>query len=83
MEITCYHATWCPFCRAFIGHYRSLIPDGREKVLDSESDPAWVEMGIEYVPTVIESENGVERRRLSARPGVGITKEMLVKWMGE
>jgi hypothetical protein len=81
MEYICYHATWCPFCRAFIKDYRSIVPQGKEEILDDESDPIWTEMGIDYVPTVIEYENGKETRRLSSRPGVGITREMFVEWL--
>ena len=81
MEYVCFHATWCPFCRAFIRDYRSLVPDGKEEILDDESNPMWMEMRIEYVPTVIEYENGDERRRLSGIPGKGITREMFVEWL--
>ena len=42
-----------------------------------------MEMGIDYVPTVIEYENGKETRRLSARPGVGITRERFVQWLND
>ncbi len=42
-----------------------------------------MEMGIDYVPTVIEYENGKETRRLSARPGVGIIRERFVQWLND
>ena len=77
MEYTVYHATWCPFCRAFMRYYKEMLPDGMDRIIDDEMDPAWGEKGIDYVPTVIASKDGVEVTRLSAQPGVGITKDML------
>lgn len=81
MERVAYHATWCPFCLAFMEHYRELEPEGKEKVLDDVHDPLWIEKNIEFVPTVIEYVNGAEKRRISARAGVGITREMYEEWM--
>ena len=81
MERVAYHATWCPFCLAFMEHFRSLEPGGKEEVLDDMNNPLWLEKSIELVPTVIEYEDGVEKRRLSARVGVGITREMYEEWM--
>jgi thiol-disulfide isomerase/thioredoxin len=81
MERVVYHATWCPFCLAFMEHYRELEPEGKEKILNNMSDPLWLEKNIDLVPTVIEYEDGKEVRRISARSGVGITREMYETWM--
>jgi hypothetical protein len=81
MEYVAYHATWCPFCLAFMEHYREILPNGKEEILDDQSNPLWLEKGLDYVPTVIEYENGSERRRLMARPGVGITREKFLEWL--
>ena len=81
MERVAYHATWCPYCLAFMENYRSLEPEGKDEVLDDMNDPLWIEKRIDLVPTVIEYENGVEIRRLTARSGVGITRAMYEEWM--
>jgi len=77
-ELVLYHATWCPFCRAFLPVYRKLAK-GREVVLDDEADPNW--NGIEVVPTVVAYENGKEAARLEAGPGIGISEADFVIWL--
>jgi thiol-disulfide isomerase/thioredoxin len=83
MEYICYHASWCPFCRSFIGQFRELVDGGKDILLDDEGDPLWIEKDIELVPTIIEMNNGEERRRLVSKPGMGITREMLLNWLKE
>jgi len=83
MERVVYHATWCPFCLAFMENFKVLEPEGKEEVLDDMNNPLWIEKKLDLVPTVIEYENGVEARRLSAQTGIGITREMYEKWMKE
>lgn len=81
MEYVAYHATWCPFCLAFMEFYRDVIPEGKDIILDSDSDPLWIEKDLEYVPTVIALDDGKEVRRLMAEPGKGISRDMLEEWM--
>ena len=56
MKYVLYHATWCPFCRAFAPKFRKMLPDGEEVLLDDERDPRWIELNIEFVPTIIAFE---------------------------
>jgi len=76
MSYILYHATWCPFCRSFAPSFRNIMPDGEEVLLDDQSDPRWIELDIDFVPTIIEVEGDREVRRLQARAGVGITEDM-------
>ena len=76
MRYVLYHATWCPFCRAFAPKFRSLLPEGDEVLLDDESDPRWIELNIPFVPTIIAYDGEKEAGRLQAVPHVGITDDM-------
>lgn len=76
MRYVLYHATWCPFCRAFAPKFREMMPEGKEIILDDESDPRWIELDIPFVPTVIAFDGDTEVKRLGAMAGVGITEEM-------
>jgi len=80
-EMVLYHSSWCPFCRAFLKHYRELVPGGKEVLLDDTSDPRWIELRLDYVPTVIEYADCTEKRRLMARPMVGIRRRDLEDWL--
>lgn len=81
MRYVLYHATWCPFCRAFAPKYRKMLSEGEEVLLDDESDPRWIELNIEFVPTVIAFEGEQEVRRIQAAPRVGITEQMFVDFI--
>ena len=76
MRYILYHATWCPFCRAFAPKFRKMVPEGEEILLDDQSDPRWLELKIDFVPTVIAYEGGREIKRIQAAPHVGITEDM-------
>jgi hypothetical protein len=76
MRYVLYHATWCPFCRAFASKFREMLPDGEEVLLDNESDPRWITLNIPFVPTVIAFEGDEEVKRVQAKAGIGITDEM-------
>ncbi len=80
-ELVLYHSSWCPFCRAFLRHYRELVNGGKEVLLDDTSDPRWTELKLDYVPTVIEYKDGKETRRLMARPMVGLRRKDLEDWL--
>ncbi len=83
MEYVLYHATWCPFCIAFLEEWREIMPGGKEVIMDDQNDPLWVEKNLDFVPTVVGYENDVEKRRLMATAGVGITREMFEGWMDQ
>ncbi|MFW3146325.1 MAG: thioredoxin family protein [Thermoplasmatota archaeon] len=76
MKYVLYHATWCPFCRAFAPKYRNMLPEGEEILIDDESDPRWIQLNIDFVPTIIAFEGEREVKRLQAAPSVGITEGM-------
>jgi thiol-disulfide isomerase/thioredoxin len=76
MRYVLYHATWCPYCRAFAPKFREMIPDGEEVLLDDEMDPRWIELNIPLVPTVIAYDGMKEVKRIIARAGLGINEEM-------
>jgi len=80
-DIVLYHSSWCPFCSAFLNHFRDLVPGGKEVLLDDTSDPRWTELRLSYVPTVLEYEGGKEVRRLMARPMVGLRRKDLEDWL--
>lgn len=82
MRYVLYHATWCPFCRAFVPKFREAIPDGEEVLLDDQSDPRWIELGIDLVPTIIAFEGEEEIKRIQAAPHVGITDDMFKGFLG-
>jgi hypothetical protein len=76
MRYILYHATWCPFCRSFAPKFRKMVPGGEEILLDDQTDPLWVNLRIDLVPTVIAMEGEREVKRLQAKAGIGITEVM-------
>jgi len=82
MRYVLYHASWCPFCRAFLPIFRRTLPGSEEVLLDDEGDPLWTALNIPYVPTVIAYEGDKEVKRLRAVPGVGITEDTFRSFLG-
>ena len=76
MRYVLYHATWCPYCRAFAPKFRDLVPDGEEVLLDDHNDPLWIDLNIPLVPTVIAYDGDQEVKRIVAKGGIGISDEM-------
>ncbi len=76
MRYVLYHATWCPFCKEFAPKFGEMMPEGEEVLLNDQNDPRWVELNIDFVPTVIAYEGDEEVNRLQAVAGLGITEEM-------
>jgi thioredoxin 1 len=77
-----FHATWCPFCRAFKPSFDRTSADVKgwetlECIIDDEENPIWRTYGIQAVPTVLFFEDGKVSRRLDARLGVGLTEKDL------
>jgi len=72
-----FHATWCPFCRAFRPTFEKRLSQAQgvtalEVLLDDEEDPLWEQFKIEVVPTLVFFDGGVPVERVVARPGVGL-----------
>ncbi len=74
--VVLFHATWCPFCRAFAPVFRRLTGGGSyeplEVVLDDEEDPLWTRFNIDVVPAVIFFDSGTITQRLDGKAGRGI-----------
>jgi thioredoxin 1 len=79
--VVLFHATWCPFCRAFVPVFRRLAADAGyaplEVVLDEEDDPLWQRFRLDLVPTVVFFDDGAVTRRLDGTAGVGIDERSL------
>jgi len=78
-SVVLFHASWCPFCRAFKPAFDRLAGPGArfnpiEVLLDDEDDPLWETFSIEAVPTVLFFKGGKVARRLDSKPGVGLTE---------
>jgi glutaredoxin len=74
----------CPFCKHFRRMFFRDIQDGEEIILDGHEDPGWVELGLNYVPTVIAyNDEGREIDRLESVKLVGIRKDRWVDWLGK
>ena len=86
-SVVLFHATWCPFCRAFLPAFEEATKGSKlevsEAVVDDEDNPLWTEHAIELVPTVIFFENGKPVKRLDGRMGVGLTREEIVAALAE
>jgi hypothetical protein len=64
--------------------YDRDIKDGEDVLLTGHDDPRWVELGLNYVPTVIAyNDNGDEVSRLESIKLLGIRKGPWVNWMKE
>jgi len=82
--VVLFHATWCPFCRAFAAAFRRLAVGAAgyqplEVLLDDDDDPLWQRFGIDLVPTVIFFDDGAITGRVDGRPGVGIDEPTFVQ----
>ncbi len=79
--VALFHATWCPYCRAFRPVFQRLAGQDTgyqplEVVLDDEQNPLWDRYSIEAIPTVLFFEDGKVVRRLDARRGIGLDETM-------
>ncbi len=81
-----FHANWCPFCRAFMPafeEYARANPKGCLSVEIGERPDLFEKYSVEYYPTVILLEKGKVKKRLDAKPGVGLDKKQLDKLVGK
>ncbi len=73
-----FHATWCPYCRAFRSMYDQIADSSRvyepfEAVVDDTENPLWEEYGLEVVPAVLFFRDGRVEKRIDATAGVGLS----------
>jgi len=81
-----FHANWCPFCRAFMPafeEYSKVNPTGCLSVEIGDSPELFEKYSIDYYPTVILFEKGKVKKKLAAKPGIGLDKKQLEKLVGK
>lgn len=82
MRFVLYQMESCPFCKHFRRIFYRDHPDGEEIMLDGHQDPEWIELGLNYVPTVIAyDDGGNEIDRLESVKLVGIRKGRWIEWL--
>ncbi len=80
-----FYATWCPFSQRFLPvfeEYSKTKPGECLSVIIDNDPDVCEEYSIEYYPTVILFEGGKVRKRLDAQPGIGLSKEQLLGFVG-
>jgi thioredoxin 1 len=75
--VVLFHATWCPFCRAFAPVFGRVAAEGAawaplEVVVDEDDDPIWERYHIDVVPTVVFFDDGQPVGRIDGKAGIGI-----------
>lgn len=84
MRFVLYHMDRCVFCKHFRRMFKRDITNGEEVLLSGHEDPGWIEMGLNFVPTVIAyDDSGNEVSRLEAVRLVGIRKGPWADWLKE
>jgi glutaredoxin len=82
MKLVLYQMEQCPFCKHFRRMFYRDHPDGEEVMLDGHEDPQWIDLGLNYVPTVIAyDDEGKEVDRLESFKLVGIRKDRWLDWL--
>jgi thiol-disulfide isomerase/thioredoxin len=81
-----FHASWCPFCRAFIKAFDKYAakPDAIKTIkvrIDEDENPIWETYGFEAVPSLILFENGQASKRLDCNLGRGLTEKQFTDWL--
>jgi thioredoxin 1 len=77
-----FYASWCPHSQRFLPifkDYAKLNPKECLTVMVDFKQDLCDKYGIDYYPTVLLFEKGRVKKRLDATPGLGLTKEQLVK----
>jgi thioredoxin 1 len=80
--VALFHASWCPFCRAFRPEFAKLAGGQKnwaplEVLMDDEESPLWEKHEISAVPTILFFDQGKVKKRLDAKPGVGLSAKEL------
>jgi thiol-disulfide isomerase/thioredoxin len=77
----CFGADWCPFCRAFRGHYEKI--DGKVEfnvawgdVTDMDT-PLWETFNLDVVPTLVAYRDGKILWRKDGSPGAGLDENAI------
>ncbi len=84
MRFVLYHMDDCIFCKHFRRMFNRDIENGDDVLLSGHEDERWLELGLNYVPTVIAyDDNGNEISRLESVKLLGIRKGPWVKWLEE
>ncbi|MGA1821898.1 MAG: hypothetical protein ACMUIG_05170 [Thermoplasmatota archaeon] len=83
MEFTLYEMEQCPFCKHFRRLFFKTVPEGKNVILKDHHDPGWIDHDLEFVPTVIATENNREISRIVAKGMVGIKKEKWEEWLDD
>lgn len=83
-----FHATWCPYCRAFNPTFDRLAEQSAylaagEYLLDDYDDPFWARFRIDVVPSVLFFSQGKLVRRLDGRAGEGLTEADLERGIAQ
>ncbi len=83
-----FHATWCPFCRAFKPRFEELVTPGTgfeplEVLLDDEENPLWGEFQIETIPTVLFFVDGRQVGRSDAVRDEGLGEQEFLLSMAQ
>ncbi len=77
-----FYATWCPFSKEFLPvfeEYERSNPKECLKVIVDGRPDLCEKYSVEYYPTVILFEKGDVKKRLDAKPHVGLSKKQLEK----
>jgi len=80
-----FYASWCPFSQDFLPvfeEYAKANPKACMTVEISDAPELCDKVGVEYYPTVICFEKGKVKKRLDAKPGVGLNKGQLSELIG-
>ena len=84
MRLVLYHMEQCVFCKHFKRMFDRDVHGGQDILLSGHEDPRWVEMDLNFVPTVIAYDgDGNEISRLEAVKLVGIRKGPWTRWLSE
>lgn len=79
--LVAYHATWCPFSRAFLPRFEAAEPEASVPFARADLrhplDPRWDDHGIRVVPTLVYYEKGEELERVEAARGYGLEERDL------
>ena len=80
-----FYAAWCPFSQEFLPVFEEYARNNTKGCMSVEIDdePGMCEKySVEYYPTVILFEKGKVKKRLDAKPRVGLSKKQLAELVG-
>ncbi len=80
--IVLFYASWCPFSQRFLPIYQEYAnanPDDCLSVMIDFKPEVCDKYEINYYPTVLYFNKGKVKKRLDAKPGLGLTEEQFNK----